>query len=108
MCGLLPLLLIIKKVQSSTDASHEKDNAELQCSERLVILGTETLELRRLKSDLLYIYKILFDLMHVEPSTLHINSMRDTSTGFGKFRHAFCVEEIHGRIDERRNFLSVK
>ena len=43
-----------------------KGMAELQYSERLLILGAETLELRRLKADLMYIYKIVFGLLDVE------------------------------------------
>ena len=49
---------------------------ELQYSERLV----ETLELQRLKADLMNIYKIVFGLLDVEPSTSDIKWKGGTST----------------------------
>ena len=55
--------------------------AELQYSERLAILGTETHELRRLKADLMYIYKIVFGLLDVEHGTFYIKLKGGTSTG---------------------------
>ena len=57
--------------------------AELQYCERLSILGAETLELRRLKGDLMYIYKIVFGLLDVEPGTLDIKLKGGTSTTLG-------------------------
>ena len=41
-------------------------------AERLTILEAETLELRRLKADIMYIYKIVFGLLDGEPGTLDI------------------------------------
>ena len=69
---------------------------ELQYSERLAILGAETLELRRLKADLTYIYKIMFGILDVEHGTFDIKLNGGTSTRSGTHRHAFCVEETHG------------
>ena len=62
-------LSYIKKVKSFQPrfTKRLKGMAELQYSERLAILGAETLELRRLKVDLMYIYKFLFGLLDVEP-----------------------------------------
>ena len=54
--------------------------AELQYFERLAIRGAETLELRRLKADLMYIYKIVFDLLYVEHGTFDIKLKGGTST----------------------------
>ena len=82
--------------------------AELQYSERLAILGAETLELRRLKADLMYIYKIVFGLLDVEPGTLDIKWKGGTSTRLGTHCHAFCVEETHGRINGRPNFVNLR
>ena len=45
---------------------------KLQYSERLAILGAETLEIGRLKADILYIYEIVFGLLDVKPVALHI------------------------------------
>ena len=69
--------------------------AELQYSERLAILEDETLELLRLKADLMYIYKIVFGLLDVEHGTFDIKLKGDTSTRSVKHCHAFCVEETH-------------
>ena len=82
--------------------------AELQYSERLARLGAETLELRRLKADLMYIYKIVFGVLYVEHGTFDIRLKVGTSTRSGTHCHAFCVEETHGRINARRNFLSLR
>ena len=55
--------------------------SELQYSERLAIDSAETLELRRLKADLMYFYKILLGLVNVEPTTLDIKSNGGAFTG---------------------------
>ena len=78
--------------------------AELQYSERLAILRVETLELRRLKADLMYIYNIVFGLLDVEHGAFDIKLKGGTSTRSVTRYHAFCVEEAHGRINARRNF----
>ena len=54
--------------------------AELQYSERLAILRAETLELRRLKADLMYICKIVFGLLDFEHDTFDIKLNGGTST----------------------------
>ena len=78
--------------------------AELQYSERFAILGADTVELRRLKTDLMYIYKIVFGLLDVEHGTLDIKLKGSKSTRSETLCHAFCVEETHGRFNARRNF----
>ena len=82
--------------------------AELQYSVRLAILGAETLELRCLNADLMYIYKIVFGLLDVEYSTFDIKLKGGTSTRSGIHCHAYRVEETHGRINARRNCLSLR
>ena len=69
--------------------------AELQYSERLAILGAETLELRRLKADLMYIYKIVFGRLDVEHGTFDIKLKGGTYTRSETHCHAFCVEGWH-------------
>ena len=56
----------------------------------------------------MYIFKIVFALIDVELATLHIKLNGGTWTRLGTHCHAFYVEEIHGRIDARRNFLSLR
>ena len=63
--------------------------AELQYS------GAETLELRRLKADLMYIYKIVFGLLDVEHGRFDFKLKGGTSTRSEAHCHAFCVEETH-------------
>ena len=82
--------------------------AELQYSERLAKLGAETLEPLRLKTDIMYIYKIVFGLLDVEHGTFNIKLNGGTSTRSGTHCHAFCVEETYGRINARRNCLSLR
>ena len=77
-------------------------------SERLAILGSEILELLRLKADLMYIYKIVFGLLDVEHGTFDIKLKGGTSTRSGTHCHAFCVDETHGIINASRNFLSFR
>ena len=55
----------------------------------------------------MYIYTILFGIIGVEPATLHIKLKAGTSVRLGTYRNAFCVEEMHRRIDARRNLLSL-
>ena len=99
-------LTYIKKVESVQRRfiKRLKGMIELQYSERLAILGAETLKLRHLKADLMYIYKIVFGLLDVEPDTFDIMLKGGTSTRSGTHCHTFCVEETHGRINARRNF----
>ena len=101
-------LTYFKKVESVQRrfTKRLKGTIELQYSERLAILGAETLELRRLKADLTYIYKIMFGILDVELGMFDIKLNGGTSTRSGTHRHAFCVEETHGRINARRNFVS--
>ena len=103
-------LTYIKKVESVQRrfTKRLKGMTELQYSERLAITGAETLELRRLKADLTYIYKIMFGILDVEHGTFDIKLNGGTSTRSGTHRHAFCVEETHGRINARRNFVSLQ
>ena len=59
VCLVSLLSYLYKKVESVQRrfTKRLKVLAELQYSERLAILGAETLELRRLKADLMYMYK---------------------------------------------------
>ena len=50
----------------------------------------------------------MFDLLDVEPDTLDIKWKDGTFTRSGTHCHAFCVEETHGRINARRNLLSLR
>ena len=104
--GLLALLIILKKLSRSKRrfTKRLKYMAELQYSERFAILGVETLELRRLKADLMYIYKIVFGILDVEPGTLDIKWKGGTFTRLTTHSHTFCVEETHVRINARCNF----
>ena len=103
-CGLLAFLLILKKVESVQRRfiKRLKSMSGLQYSERLAILEIQTLELRRLKADLMFIYEIVFGLLDVERTTLDIKWKGGTSTSLGTHYHALCVEETHGRINARQ------
>ena len=50
----------------------------------------------------------MFGILDVEHGTFDIKLNGGTSTRSGTHRHAFCVEEAHGRINARRNFVSLR
>ena len=50
----------------------------------------------------------MFGILDVEHGTVDIKLNDGTSTRSGTHRHAFCVEETHGRINARRNFVSLR
>ena len=52
----------------------------LQYSERLTKLGVDSLELRRLRFDLIFVYKILFGMIETDVSALFIVNNVDTVT----------------------------
>ena len=52
-------------------------------------------------------YKIVFGLLDVEHGTFDIKLKDGTYTRSGTHCHASCVEEAHGRINARRNFVSL-
>ena len=72
--------------------------AELQFSERLATLEAETLELRHLKADLMYIYKIVFCLLDVEPGTFDIKWKGGTSTVMLSALKRPTAESMHAVI----------
>ena len=47
----------------------------LQYSERLTKLGVDSLELRRLRFDLIFVYKILFGMIETDVSALFVVQM---------------------------------
>ena len=110
VCLVSLLSYLYQKVESVQHRFKKrlKSTAELQYFERLAILGAETLELRLLKADLMYIYKIVFDLLDVEHGTFDIKLKGGTSIRSGTHSHEFCVEKTYGRINARRNLLSFK
>ena len=78
--------------------------AELQYSERLTILGAGTLELRRLKADIMYIYKILFGLLDVERGTLDIK-LKDGTSMFFMF---YLLFDVHCTTVWRNKEIKIK
>jgi len=52
----------------------------LQYSERLVKLEVDSLELRRIRFDLIYMYKLLFGMVDADVSALFVASNLDTVT----------------------------
>ena len=75
------------------------------------MIGTETLELRRLKADPMYIHNILFYLLDlepatlIEPATLYIKLTGGTSTRLGTLCHTFYVQEIQDIINACRFYF---
>ena len=76
--------------------------ADITYKDRLHILNTDSLELRRLRNDLLLTYKILFNLVDIDAADFFTfaNSRYDTRG------HSFKLLAHHSRIDLRKNFFS--
>ena len=65
------------------------------------VIYYETLELRRLYLDLVYVYKILFGMVETEVSTHFVLHKLDT----GKRGHSLKLFAHHSRIDARKHFF---
>jgi hypothetical protein len=74
-------------------------------AERLIKLSLPTLELRRLRADLLLCYKILHGLVDVKPDKLglHLASSECVTRG-----HNFKLAKSHSRISARLNFFGCR
>ena len=70
-------------------------------SERLLRLGIPTLELRRLRSDLIWCYKIIFGCINV--TTREFLIRRSTSTTWG---HPYKLYKNHSSCTARSSFFS--
>ena len=74
----------------------------MQYPERLAKLGVDSLELRRLRFDLIYVYKILFGMIETDVSALFVVNNADTVTR----GHNFKLFVQQSRIDVRKYFFS--
>jgi len=74
----------------------------LQYSERLTKLGVDSLELRRLRFDLIFVYKILFGMIETDVSALLVVNNVDTVTR----GHNLKLFVQQSRIDVRNYFFS--
>ena len=75
--------------------------------ERLALLDAETLELRRLKNDLVTVYKILFGLIDIDFNYHFAFKKKDGATRSGS-GHNYCLVESNGRVDARCNYFFVR
>ena len=73
----------------------------LSYDDRLVVLGIEKLELRRLKQDLIMAYKILFGLFDVNANELFTVH----NTNYDTRGHAYKFLQGHCRTDVRKHFF---
>jgi hypothetical protein len=75
--------------------------ADITYKDRLCILNADSLELRRLRNDLLLAYKVLFNLVDVNAADFFTfaNSRYDTRG------HRFKLLAHHNRINLRKNFF---
>ena len=73
-----------------------------QYSERLTKLGVDSLELSRLRFDLIFVYKILFGMIETDVSALFVVNNVDTVTR--GHSHKLFVQQSH--IDVRKYFFS--
>jgi hypothetical protein len=73
--------------------------AELQYSDRLKLLGTESLEQRRLKSDLCMYYKIMFQLVDLPVDNFFV--IRNGITR----NNGLCIYKSSFRLNSERYFF---
>jgi len=72
-------------------------------SERLKILGLPTLELRRLRDDLLLCFKIINGLLPVKPENYGLLLSTQSTRG-----HCKKLFADHSRVDVRRNYFGIR
>jgi len=102
-CGRRILLDVWKK---SSPCNVAFLRALLCCSnlayrERLVNLGLDRLEVRRLRFDLIYVYKIFFGIDEIDASTFFRVCNASTATR----GHSFKLFVPHSRLDVRKYFF---
>ena len=73
----------------------------LQYSEQLTKLGVDSLELRRLRFDLIFVYKILFGMIETDVSALFVVNNDTVTRG-----HNLKLFVQQSRIDLRKYFFS--
>jgi len=78
--------------------------ALLSYKARLTRLGLESLEMRRLKYDLLYTYKIIFGL--VSDAAMNMFTLTNTLYSTSTRGHAYKLYPHNNRIDSRKHFFS--
>ena len=79
--------------------------ANLDYKERLALLDAETLELHRLKINLITVYKILSGLLDIDIND-YFAFKQDEATGDSS-GHNSCLVVSNGRVDARCNYFSV-
>ena len=72
--------------------------------ERLVVLGWETLENRRLYADLVLCYKIIHGLVSINPDSIFILN----NSSFNTRGHKFKLGIQHSNCNLRHNFFSIR
>jgi hypothetical protein len=77
--------------------------SDLSYKERLTVLGLDTLELRRLRSDLIFTYKIIFGLVDLKVSDFF--TLRGCSSTRG---HPYKIIPALSRVDARKHFFSLR
>ena len=76
--------------------------SDLMYCERLATLGLDRLELRRLRFDLIYVYKILFGMVQTDASNFFRVCVRNTSTVTRG--HSLKLFVPQSRLDVRKYF----
>ena len=74
---------------------------DLSYEDRLCHLGIESLYARRLRFDLLMVYKILHGIVNVDPSLFFKRSTDSRTRG-----HNYKISMFYSRLDTRKHFFS--
>ena len=80
--------------------------SNLDYKERLEFLDAETLELRRLKIDLITASKILFGRIDIDLNDYF--AFKQDAVTPGSSGHNYCLVESKGRVNARCNYFTVR
>ena len=80
--------------------------SNLDYKERLALLDAETLDLRRLKNDLITVYTILFGLLTIDFNDNFV--FKQNGATLGSSGHNYCRVESNGRVVARCNYFAVR
>ena len=78
-----------------------KGLSNISYTERLAVLQLESLELRRLRFDLILTYKILFDYLNTNKSSFFVLKTNSATRG-----HEYKIQPSHCRVNVRKYFFA--
>ena len=104
----MQFLTTIRFIRIHFNSAKYEQNVDMNFDykERLALLDAETFELRRIKIDLVTVYKILFGLIDIDFND-YIAFKKDGATRSSSGPN-YCLVESNGRVDARCNYFAVR